>query len=261
MQVDRVRARFGSWYELFPRSWGGLDGVREQLPAARRARLRRPLPAADPPDRPHAPQGPQQRARRRARTIPAARGRSARPRAATPRSTPTSARSRTSQALVADARGHGIEIALDLALQCSADHPWLAEHPDWFHRRPDGTLKYAENPPKRYQDIYNLNFDSPDWRALWRAIRDVVRHWIDRGVRIFRVDNPHTKPLGVLGVAARRRCARRDPDVVFLTEAFTRRAVMRELAKVGFQQSYTYFTWKSSRWDLTEYVTRAGDLR
>ncbi len=156
--------------------------------------------------------------------------------------------------LTTEARAVGVEVAMDLALQCSPDHPWLTEHPEWFHRRPDGTLKYAENPPKRYQDIYNLNFDSADWRGLWIAVHDVVRHWIDLGVRTFRVDNPHTKPLAVLGVAARSVYAT-DPDVVFLAEAFTRRAVMRELARIGFQQSYTYFTWKSSRWELTEYVT------
>ena len=111
------------------------------------------------------------------------------------------------RALVAAAREHGVEIALDFAIQCSPDHPWLDEHPEWFNRRPDGTLKYAENPPKRYQDIYNVNFDSEDWQGLWEALRDVVLHWCRRGVRVFRVDNPHTKSVALLGVADRARCA------------------------------------------------------
>ncbi len=156
--------------------------------------------------------------------------------------------------LVAGAREHGLEIALDFAVQCSADHPWLREHPEWFHRRPDGTLKYAENPPKRYQDIYNVDFESENWSELWRALRGVVEFWVDRGVRIFRVDNPHTKPLRLLGVADRggsRTRPRRDLP----REAFTRAATMRTLAKVGFSQSYTYFTWKNTRRELEEYVT------
>ena len=156
--------------------------------------------------------------------------------------------------LVKDARKHGIEIALDFAIQCSPDHPWLKEHPEWFNRRPDGTLKYAENPPKKYQDIYNVNFNSEDWRGLWEAWLGVVRHWVDAGVRMFRVDNPHTKPLPFWQwlIAQIRET---DPDVVFLAEAFTRRAMMRALAKLGFGQSYTYFTWKNSRYDLVEYLS------
>ncbi|MBA3328812.1 MAG: alpha-1,4-glucan--maltose-1-phosphate maltosyltransferase, partial [Solirubrobacterales bacterium] len=156
--------------------------------------------------------------------------------------------------LVAAARDLDIEIALDFAIQCSADHPWLTEHPEWFNRRPDGTLKYAENPPKTYQDIYNVNFACEDWRGLWDALLDVVQHWVSHGVKVFRVDNPHTKPLPFWEwlIAEVRK---RDPEVVFLAEAFTRAAMMRTLAKVGFSQSYTYFTWKSSRWELQEYVT------
>src|SRR5690606_5222990 len=126
----------------------------------------------------------------------------------------------------------GMEIALDLAIQCSADHPWLTEHPEWFDHRPDGTLKYAENPPKKYQDIYNVDFDCEDWVGLWEALRDVVLTWIDRGVRVFRVDNPHTKDMAfwewlVAGVRETR------PDVLFLAEAFTYRAMMQQLAKLG----------------------------
>ena len=142
---------------------------------------------------------------------------------------------------------------MDFAIQCSADHPWLSEHPEWFYRRPDGTLKYAENPPKRYQDIYNVNFGCEDWPALWDALLGVVRFWVDRGVRVFRVDNPHTKPLPfwswLIG-----EIRRDEPDVVFLSEAFTRAPMMQALAKAGFSQSYTYFTWKNSAWELREYI-------
>jgi starch synthase (maltosyl-transferring) len=152
------------------------------------------------------------------------------------------------------AREVGIEIALDYAIQCSADHPWLREHPEWFHHRPDGTLKYAENPPKRYQDIYNVNWDTPDWRGLWNALLEVMLQWVDLGIKVFRVDNPHTKPFPFWEWLIHEVHAR-DRDVIFLAEAFTRRAVMRHLAKIGFSQSYTYFTWKNARWELTEYVS------
>ena len=155
--------------------------------------------------------------------------------------------------LVATASEHGVEICLDFAIQCSPDHPWLREHPDWFHRRPDGTLKYAENPPKKYQDIYNVNFASESWRELWQALLDAVLFWVERGVRIFRVDNPHTKPVSFWEwLIAEVRTVH--PDVVFLSEAFTAPAMMTTLAKIGFAQSYTYFTWKNTRWELTEFV-------
>ena len=156
-------------------------------------------------------------------------------------------------ALAATAADHGIELALDFAIQCSADHPWLTEHPDWFYKRPDGTLKYAENPPKRYQDIYNVDFDCAGWRSLWKALRDIVLFWVGHRVRIFRVDNPHTKPVAFWRWLIDEVRAV-DPDVIFLAEAFTRPPMMRELAKIGFSQSYTYFTWKNSRAELTEYV-------
>jgi starch synthase (maltosyl-transferring) len=156
--------------------------------------------------------------------------------------------------LTATAREHGMDVCLDLALNASADHPWLTEHPEWFQARPDGTLKYAENPPKRYQDIYNFDWDSPAWRELWEEWRRIVLHWVDAGVKVFRVDNPHTKPFAFWEWLIAEVHAV-DRDVIFLAEAFTRRAVMRELAKLGFTQSYTYFTWKNSRWELTEYVS------
>lgn len=156
--------------------------------------------------------------------------------------------------LLAAARTRGIALALDLAFQCSADHPWLAQHPEWFKRRPDGTIRYAENPPKKYEDIYPLDFESDDWAGLWRALHEVVQFWVRRGVRVFRVDNPHTKAFPfwewlIAGIKAE------EPSVIFLAEAFTRPTVMRRLAKLGFSQSYTYFTWRNTRQELTEYLT------
>ncbi|MBX3501679.1 MAG: DUF3416 domain-containing protein [Alphaproteobacteria bacterium] len=157
--------------------------------------------------------------------------------------------------LVAAARAQGLEIALDFAIQCSPDHPWLRDHPEWFRRRADGTIKYAENPPKKYQDIHNVDFYAPGAvPSLWLALRDVVQFWVDEGVRIFRVDNPHTKPLPfwqwmIADVRGRH------PDVIFLSEAFTRPKMMYRLAKVGFTQSYTYFTWRNTKRELTEYLT------
>lgn len=152
------------------------------------------------------------------------------------------------------ANRHGIEIALDYALQCSPDHPWVTEHPEWFHHRPDGTIKYAENPPKRYEDIYPINFDTEAKESLWNALRDILLFWIDKGVHIFRVDNPHTKPLRFWQWVI-AEIHKEHPDVIFLAEAFTRPAVMQTLAKLGFTQSYTYFTWRNTRWELTEYLT------
>ena len=157
--------------------------------------------------------------------------------------------------LVEAAREHGLEIALDFAIQCSPDHPWLKDHPGWFAWRPDGSMKYAENPPKKYQDIVNVDFYGPDAvPGLWKALRDVVLLWVEHGVKTFRVDNPHTKPLPFWEwMIGEVRAAH--PDVIFLSEAFTRPTMMYRLAKVGFSQSYTYFTWRETKHDLTEYVT------
>jgi starch synthase (maltosyl-transferring) len=156
--------------------------------------------------------------------------------------------------LVAEARALGMEIALDLAYQCSPDHPFVTEHPEWFRRRPDGTIQYAENPPKKYQDIFPFDFDCADERGLWDALRAIIVFWLEEGVRIFRVDNPHTKVLPFWDwVVADLRS--RYPDVIFLAEAFTRPAMMHRLAKLGFNQSYTYFTWRNSKAELTEYFT------
>ncbi len=156
--------------------------------------------------------------------------------------------------LVEACRGHGIELALDLAFQCAPDHPWVKEHPDWFRHRPDGSIRHAENPPKLYQDIVPLDFESEDWPGLWDALLEVVRFWIGQGVHVFRVDNPHTKPFAfwdwLIGEVKRD-----SPEVIFLSEAFTRPRVMERLAKGGFTQSYTYFAWRSAKWELTEYLT------
>jgi starch synthase (maltosyl-transferring) len=151
------------------------------------------------------------------------------------------------------AREVGLEVALDYALQCSPDHPWVREHPQWFKHRPDGSIRYAENPPKRYQDIYPIDFDTEDRAALWNALRDVVRFWVSHGVAVFRVDNPHTKPIPFWQWMI-DEVRRKHPEVVFLAEAFTRPRVMQRLAKVGFTQSYTYFTWRNAKWEIEEYL-------
>ncbi|HEX4521268.1 MAG TPA: alpha-1,4-glucan--maltose-1-phosphate maltosyltransferase [Gaiellaceae bacterium] len=251
--VDRDRASFGAWYELFPRSFGGFAGVQAVLPELaelgfdvlyfppihpigtthRKGRNNALAAKAGDPGSPWAIGGEQG-------------GHTA--------IAPELGTLEELESLVTAAAGNGLELALDLALQCSPDHPWLIEHPEWFNRRPDGTLKYAENPPKRYQDIYNLNFDSDDWRELWQALLDVVLTWAGRGIRIFRVDNPHTKPVAFWEWLIREAQAVHE-DLVFLSEAFTRPAMMATLAKAGFSQSYTYFTWRNARWELVEYLS------
>jgi starch synthase (maltosyl-transferring) len=155
---------------------------------------------------------------------------------------------------IATAQKHSIEIALDIAFQCAPEHPWVKEHPDWFKVRPDGTIQYAENPPKKYQDIYPINFESQDWRALWKELYSVFAFWTDKGVRVFRVDNPHTKaiPFWEWCIAEVRKT---HPEVIFLAEAFTKPHVMYGLAKVGYTQSYTYFSWRTEKKELTAYMT------
>jgi starch synthase (maltosyl-transferring) len=156
--------------------------------------------------------------------------------------------------LLARARDLGIEIAMDIAFQCSPDHPYVREHPEWFKKRPDGTIQYAENPPKKYEDIYPFDFDCEAWSELWLELKSIFDHWIGFGVRIFRVDNPHTKPFAfwewLIGEVKREH-----PDVILLAEAFTRPKLMYRLAKLGFSQSYNYFPWRTTRWELTEYFT------
>ncbi|TFF22070.1 alpha-1,4-glucan--maltose-1-phosphate maltosyltransferase [Jiella endophytica] len=156
--------------------------------------------------------------------------------------------------LIAEAKKHGLEIALDIALNASPDHPWIKEHPEWFDWRPDGTIKYAENPPKRYEDIVNFHFYRGALPSLWYAMRDMFLHWMEHGVRIFRIDNPHTKayPFWEWVIGEARKV---DPGVIFLAEAFTRPKVMKRLAKVGYNQSYSYFTWRNEKWELQEYLT------
>ncbi|HEY4086070.1 MAG TPA: maltotransferase domain-containing protein [Bryobacteraceae bacterium] len=158
------------------------------------------------------------------------------------------------QSLISRARESELEIALDIAFQCSPDHPWVHEHPEWFRKRPDGTIQYAENPPKKYQDIYPLDFETPQWRELWTALKDVFEFWIGQGVRIFRVDNPHTKafPFWEWAIGSIKE---KHPDIIFLAEAFTRPHVMERLARLGFSQSYTYFSWRNTKREITDYFT------
>jgi starch synthase (maltosyl-transferring) len=254
VDVDRVLARFGSWYELFPRSWGGFSGVAEVLPQAAALGFDvmylppiHPIGVANRKGRNNAvTAGPDDVG------SPWAIGSSEGGHDAINPDLGTWAEF---DAMVAAAKAAGVEIALDFAIQCSPDHPWLRDHPEWFNRRPDGTLKYAENPPKKYQDIYNVNFESEDWRGLWQALLDVVLFWVERGITVFRVDNPHTKPAAfwewLIGEVRAN-----NPDVIFLAEAFTRPSMMTTLAKLGFAQSYTYFTWKNTKAELAEYMAQ-----
>jgi starch synthase (maltosyl-transferring) len=252
VDVDRELARFGAWYELFPRSWGGFRGVAAALPDL--ARLGFDVVYLPPVH----PIGVANR-KGRNNAVSAEAGDVGSPWAIGSAEgghdaiSPELGTWDDFDAMVAAARAAGLELALDFAIQCSPDHPWLQEHPEWFYRRPDGTLKYAENPPKRYQDIYNVNFESDDWPALWQALCDVVLHWVERGINVFRVDNPHTKPAPFWEwlIAEVRRA---HPEVIFLAEAFTRPSMMTTLAKLGFAQSYTYFTWKNTKPELVEYA-------
>ena len=254
--VEPTLAAFGAWYELFPRSFGGFDGVRAVLPEI-----------ADlgfdvvylPPIHPIGVtnrKGPNNvlAAGPRDPGSPWAIGSAEGGHCAVH---PQLGTLDDFDRLVERARALGLEIALDFALQCSPDHPWLQEHPEWFSWRPDGSIKYAEDPPKRYQDIVNFDFDSSQRKQLWEALLGVVEHWIDHGVRVFRVDNPHTKPFAFWEWLIETIHADH-PEVVFLAEAFTRPDVMATLAKLGFSQSYTYFTWRNTRHELEEYVTELG---
>jgi starch synthase (maltosyl-transferring) len=258
--VDPVHARFGSWYELFPRSTSAEPGrhgtfrdVIRRLPYVaglgfdilylppihpigrtfRKGPNNITSAGPDDPGVPWAIGGPEG-------------GHTA--------IHPELGTLDEFRALVAAAGERGITIALDLAFQASPDHPWVREHPDWFRQRPDGTIQYAENPPKKYQDIYPFDFESDDWPALWAALLEVVRFWMAQGVRVFRVDNPHTKPFRFWDWLIDE--VKRDaPDVIFLAEAFTRPRVMYRLAKGGFSQSYTYFTWRNTKDELTDYFS------
>lgn len=260
ISVDRERARFSTWYELFPRSCSGEPGrhgtfkdCEGRLPdladmgfdvvyfppihpigtTHRKGKNNSLFPEPTDPGSPWAI-GSQEGGHKAIH--------------------PQLGTMEDFERFVNKAREHGLEVALDLAFQCSPDHPYVSAHPEWFHHRPDGTIQYAENPPKKYQDIYPINFETPDWKNLWVELKSVVTFWAGHGVRIFRVDNPHTKPFRfwewLIGEVKREY-----PDALFLSEAFTRPKVMYHLAKLGFTQSYTYFTWRNTKWELIDYFT------
>ncbi len=258
--VDRPRAQFSTWYELFPRS-ASNDPTRHGTFADVEAQL--PYVAGMGFDVLYFPPiHPIGREKRKGRNnalvtepgdvgspwaIGAAEGghKHILPELGTPEDF---------RRLVVRARDFGMEIAMDIAFQCAPDHPYVKEHPSWFKWRPDGTVQYAENPPKKYQDIYPFNFESEDWQALWEELKSIFDHWIGEGVKIFRVDNPHTKafPFWEWAITAIKA---EHPDVIFLAEAFTRPKVMHGLAKLGYSQSYTYFTWRNTKAELVEYFT------
>ena len=256
--VDRKRAQYSSWYELFPRSCSSVPG---QHGTFRDVEARVPEIAAMGFDvlylPPIHPIGVNYR-KGKNNAVSALPGDVGSPWAVGAiegghtEILPELGTFSDFDALLNTAKQNGMELALDIAFQCAPDHPWVKAHPAWFNQRPDGTIQYAENPPKKYQDIYPLNFESSDWRGLWDALYKVFKFWADRGVRIFRVDNPHTKalPFWEWCIAEIHATA---PDALFLAEAFTRPHVMYSLAKGGFTQSYTYFTWRNTKADLQEY--------
>jgi starch synthase (maltosyl-transferring) len=258
--VDREKARSSSWYEMFPRSCshesgrhGTFKDCEGRLPyiaamgfnvlyfppihpigyTHRKGRNNNPVPNSDDPGTPWA--------------IGSAEGghKSVHPQLGS---------LEDFQNLVAKARQHDIEIALDIAFQCSPDHQYVRDHPEWFRWRPDNTVQYAENPPKKYEDIYPFDFETENWQELWEELKSIVLFWVEQGIRIFRVDNPHTKPFRFWEwLIAEIKMSY--PDVIFLSEAFTRPKVMYQLAKLGFGQSYTYFAWRNTKWELTQYFT------
>jgi starch synthase (maltosyl-transferring) len=260
--VDVERGRFSAWYELFPRSCapgnkagehGSFAGVMERLPAIAAMGFDvLYLPPIHPIGRAFR-KGPNNSLTASPQdcgspwAIGAAEG-------GHRAIHPDLGSAADFRRLVEQARDLGLELAMDIAFQCSPDHPYVKEHPEWFRHRPDGSIQYAENPPKKYQDIYPFDFESEDWQALWQELKGVIDHWIGEGVRIFRVDNPHTKPFPfwewLIGAIKAEH-----PEIIFLAEAFTRPRIMHRLAKLGFTQSYTYFTWRNTQQELTEYFT------
>jgi len=258
--VDRDRAQFAAWYEIFPRSQGEKPGVHGTFVTAARELERIAKMGFDvvylPPIHPIGRKF--RKGRNNSLTLqegdvgsPWAIGNDDGGHTAVNPALGTLAEF---EQFVRDAGALGMEVSLDYALQCSPDHPWVREHPDWFHIRPDGSIQYAENPPKRYQDIYPLDYWCDDREALWAACRDILLFWMERGVRTFRVDNPHTKPFAFWEWMI-ADIQRDHPDVIFFAEAFTRPKRMRRLAKLGFTMSYTYFTWKNTATELREYLT------
>ncbi|MFH9427449.1 alpha-1,4-glucan--maltose-1-phosphate maltosyltransferase [Streptomyces sp. NPDC017615] len=264
LQVERERALYGSWYEFFPRS----EGTPAEPHGTFRTATRRLEAIAEmgfdvvylPPVHPIGTTHRKGRNNTLTATpddvgVPWAIGS---PEGGHDAIHPDLGTLDDFDHFVGRARELGLEVALDFALQCSPDHPWVEKYPQWFHHRPDGTIAYAENPPKKYQDIYPVAFDADMDGLVTETVR-VLRHWMEHGVRIFRVDNPHTKPV-VFWERVIGEINRADPDVIFLAEAFTRPAMMHTLAQIGFQQSYTYFTWRNSKQELTEYLTElSGD--
>ena len=250
--VERVRARSSAWYELFPRSHGGLAGVVRLLPEIAAMGFDVVyLPPIHPIGQTHRKGANNQPARAGEPGSPWAIGSAAGGHKAID---PQLGTMDDFGRVVTAARQHDIDIALDIAFQCSPDHPYVREHPEWFKHRPDGSIQHAENPPKRYEDIYPFDFENDHWRELWQELLSIVVFWADEGVRVFRVDNPHTKPFAFWEwlIAEVRR---KHPDVVLLSEAFTRPKVMYRLAKLGFSQSYTYFAWRNTAYELYQYFT------
>jgi starch synthase (maltosyl-transferring) len=257
--VDRSKANFSAWYEMFPRSaatnggHGTLKDVENHLPyVASMGFDVLYLPPIHPIGRSHR-KGPNNAAEAGPDDVGSPWGiggeagghKSIHPKLGT---------MDDFRSLVRAAKLRGIELAMDIAFQCSPDHPYVHDHPEWFRKRPDGTIQYAENPPKKYQDIYPFDFETPAWHSLWEELKSIFEFWIEKGARIFRVDNPHTKPFAFWEWVISE--LRRDhPDVLYLAEAFTRPKVMSRLAKVGFSQSYTYFAWRDTKWELTKYFT------
>jgi starch synthase (maltosyl-transferring) len=256
--VEPEKARFSTWYELFPRSAGepGRHGtfrdVERRLPEIARMGFDvLYLPPVHPIGHTN---------RKGANNKPSAPGEPGSPWAIGSEQgghksvNPDLGTLEDFQRLVSAAGEHGLDVALDIAFQCSPDHPYTREHPEWFKHRPDGSIQYAENPPKKYEDIFPFDFETEHWRELWQELLSIVVFWIDHGVRIFRVDNPHTKPFAfwewLIGEVKREH-----PEVIFLAEAFTRPKVMFRLAKLGFSQSYTYFAWRNTAWELYQYFT------
>lgn len=260
LMADRLKARFSTWYELFPRSASPVPGrhgtfrdVEARLPAI--AQMGFDVLYFPPIH----PIGRIQRKGRNNALTPE-EGDVGSPWAIGAQEgghksiLPALGTIEDFRRLRRQAEHLGLEIALDIAFQCAPDHPYVQEHPQWFRWRPDGTVQYAENPPKKYQDIYPFNFESDDWQGLWAELKSVLDHWIDEGVMVFRVDNPHTKAFPFWEWAI-TEVHRRHPEVIFLAEAFTRPKVMHRLAKLGYNQSYTYFTWRNTKYELAEYFT------
>lgn len=260
--VDRERAAFGAWYEMFPRSEGGFAGTMRRLPAIARMGFDVVYFVPIHPIGITKRKGPNNREDGGPQSVgsPWAIGAHSGGHMSID---PNLGTLTDFRALARRAKELGLEVAMDFALQCSPDHPWVTQHPEWFNHRPDGSIKHAENPPKRYQDIYPLNFwpeDDQDRRRLWEACLEILDYWIAKGVRIFRVDNPHTKPLSFWAWLIPKIQAGH-PDVIFLSEAFTRPKMMSKLAEIGFTQSYTYFAWRNSKKELTSYLSELAGPR